>query len=78
VNVRRPILIRSVVAYFEPINDSIACVGGLDGITHVHVSSLLRAKGIECVLEGSVMYGVSVSRDKAITMGSLTERNAFS
>ena len=38
----------------------VAAVNGLDGITHTHVRSLLKSHGIECIIEGSVDYGVSV------------------
>lgn len=38
----------------------VAAVSGLDGITHTHVRSLLKSHGIECTIEGSVEYGVSV------------------
>ncbi len=42
----------------------IASVGGLDGITHTHLYSLLKAHGIDCAIEGSVIYGVAVPTDK--------------
>jgi|GEM_PF-2844079 len=38
----------------------VAAVSGLDSITHTHVRSLLKSYGIECTIEGSVDYGVSV------------------
>ena len=38
----------------------VATVNGLDSITHTHVRSLLKSFGIECTIEGSVDYGVSV------------------
>jgi hypothetical protein len=38
----------------------VATVSSLDSITHTHVRSLLKSHGIECTIEGSVDYGVSV------------------
>ncbi|MCY3018518.1 MAG: hypothetical protein NTW87_05745, partial [Planctomycetota bacterium] len=38
----------------------VATIGGNDRITHAHLDSLLRAHGVDCVIEGSIVYGVSV------------------
>ena len=42
----------------------VATVGGLDGITQIHLHSLLAAHAVDCLMEGSVVYGVSVPTDK--------------
>ena len=42
----------------------VASVGGLDGITQAHLGSLLKAHGIDCLIFGSVVYGVSVPTAK--------------
>jgi hypothetical protein len=39
---------------------SVAVVGCNDRITQIHVSSLLKSHGIECSMEGSIVWGVSV------------------
>jgi hypothetical protein len=43
----------------------IATVGGLDCITQMHIAALLRSHGIESLIEGSVVYGVSVPEKDA-------------
>jgi hypothetical protein len=43
---------------------SVATVNSTDGITHTHVHSLLKSQGIECTIEGSVVYDVSVPEKK--------------
>ena len=42
----------------------IATVGGVDGITHTHLEQLLNGHHIESLIEGSIVYGVSVPTDK--------------
>jgi hypothetical protein len=43
---------------------SIATVNSADGITHTHIHSLLKSQGIECAIEGSAVYDVSVPEKK--------------
>jgi hypothetical protein len=43
----------------------IAGVSGTDRITHIHITNLLLSHDIESVMEGSVIYGVSVPPAKA-------------
>jgi hypothetical protein len=44
----------------------VGCVDGLDAITHAHVTALLQGKGIDSVLEGSLVYGVSVPENDLV------------
>lgn len=62
---------KETISTNEPIDDwsFVAAVGGGDRITHTHVQSLLKRHGIECLIEGSVVYGVSVPKknyDRAV------------
>ena len=43
----------------------VADIFGCDRITNIHVGNLLAAKGIECEIQGSILYGVSVPKDEA-------------
>jgi hypothetical protein len=43
---------------------SVATVNSGDSITHTHVHSLLKSQGIECAIEGSAVYDVSVPEKK--------------
>jgi hypothetical protein len=57
---------KETISTNEPIDDwsFVATVGGVDRITHTHVQSLLKRYGIECLIEGSVVYGISVPEKK--------------
>ncbi len=54
---------------------SAATVDGGDGITHTHVHSLFKSQGIECAIEGSVVYDVSVPEKKYAQAVKLLERD---
>ncbi len=45
----------------------IADVVGCDRLTNIHVPNLLASKGIDCVLQGSIFYGVWVPKQHAAT-----------
>ncbi len=55
-----------VAAYYDAIEwKVIADTMGCDRITHTHVYNLLASKEIECRIEGSILYGVSVPKQQA-------------
>jgi hypothetical protein len=57
-----------VAAYYKSIEwKVVADVMGYDRITHIHVGNLLASKDIECNIEGSMIYGISVPKQKAET-----------
>ncbi len=57
-----------VAAYHKGIEwKVVADVMGYDRITHIHVGNLLASKDIECNIEGSMLYGISVPKQKAET-----------
>ena len=45
--------------------ETVAGISGGDQITIIHISNLLASRGITTALAGSVMYNVSVPKDKA-------------
>lgn len=55
---------KETISTNEPSDDwsFVATVGSVDRITHTHVQSLLKLHGIECLIEGSVVYGISVPK----------------
>ena len=54
----------------------IADVVGCDRLTNIHVPNLLASKGIECVLQGSILYGVWVPKQHAETAIQLLREDA--
>jgi hypothetical protein len=55
-----------VSAYYKSIEwKVVADVMGYDRITHIHVGNLLASKDIECNIEGSMIDGISVPKEKA-------------
>jgi hypothetical protein len=54
----------------------IACVGGTDRISQIHITNLLLSHDIQSAMEGSVVYGISVPPDKAEQASQLLRADA--
>ncbi len=54
---------------------SVATISGSDIITTIHLNSLLKSKGIECVTEGSVGYDLRVPRRQQAAAARLIEED---
>lgn len=54
----------------------VATIGSIDRITGTHVTNLLKAKGIECAMGGSIVYGVSVPKQHAEAATRLLREDA--
>ncbi len=56
--------------------ESVAGIGSLDQITAIHVKNLLESSGIESVIEGSIVYGVFVPKERAEAAKKLLRTDA--
>ena len=66
-----------VAAYYKSIEwKVVADVMGYDRITQIHVGNLLALQDIECNIEGSVIYGLSVPKQKAETAIAILREDA--
>jgi hypothetical protein len=57
--------LRSTYSAKDPGWKWVANIGANDAITRMHIASLLQSKGIDCAMEGSVVYGVEVPKQHA-------------
>ncbi len=66
---------REAVGAFAPQGlTCVAMIGGLDRISDIHITGLLKSHGIECLIEGSIFYGIAVpEKDAARSIAILTD-----
>ena len=55
---------------------SVAAIASIDRITQIHVRNLLASKGIDSIMEGSIVWGVSVPKPDADAAAKLLRDDA--